>query len=82
MTEGVDHPGIPEERLGDSVWTIGVNMTVKVIGWFKHFDKPAKGIDTLMSQVFSIMDASRRGMRNKNIQIASFQQLVSEDSGQ
>ena len=52
----------------DRIWTVVVDVTMKMICWLEGINQPPEGINTLVSPIRSFMDAFWGRMGDKNIQ--------------
>lgn len=50
---------------------VPVNVSVEMVAWFEGFDQPGECVRAHMSPVGLIMDPTRRGMRDEEVQVST-----------
>ena len=73
---GVDHAGIVMLGFTGCKRIVNMDMTMQMQSGFEGLNQPTEGIHALVSRVILIMDSSRGGMGDENIEVAAIGDLI------
>jgi hypothetical protein len=71
ITVGVDNQGAAAHRLANGAIVIEMGVTVKQVAGTIAVNKPHKGLETRVGQIFPIMDFVGRRMRHEHVEKAA-----------